>query len=368
MAVFLDLSKAFDTINHKILLDKLNHYRIRGVALDWFKSYLSDRTQFVSYSGSRSPNRSVTCGVPQGSVLGPLLFIIYTNDLPKTLVNSRCILFADDTTIYHTNSNKQKLIQDIEHDLAHLVDWFAANKLSLNITKTNFLVFGDKYDHSLDNSVNEIHLGNQVINRINCSKFLGIFIDDELVWNQHIEYISKKVTSGLYAINSCKRFLSSSNLKLLYFSLVHTHLSYGTMIWGGTYKTHIHKLEIIQKKAIRSIYKANYNAHTSPLFKKSNILKLCDIFNIQIGKLVFKCINQLSPPSLSDLFTRNADFHSYQTRNNNNPRALKPNALLVSQNFVIRAPAMWSTLPNKIKILKSLGAFCYRLKHYLAKI
>ena len=141
MAVFLDLSKAFGTIDHNILLDKLNYYGIRGLALEWFRNYLSDRTPFVSYKGNNSGFQNVTCGVPQGSVLGPLLFILYTNDLPNVLKHSKCILFADDTTIFQTSHNLTYLRECIEYDMECLSDWFRANKLSLNVQQTQFVVF-----------------------------------------------------------------------------------------------------------------------------------------------------------------------------------------------------------------------------------
>ena len=183
MGVFLDLSKAFDTINHDTLLYKLQHYGVRGIALDWFRSYLTDRKQYVSFNGNNSAEYSIKVGVPQGSVLGPLLFILYTNDLPNALRTANCVLFADDTTIYKSSNNLCQLITDISANLARLTDWFRANKLSLNIKKTNFMVFSNN-----QNDVPNINLeiDNVAIKRVDNVKFLGIMIDESLCWKTPI--------------------------------------------------------------------------------------------------------------------------------------------------------------------------------------
>ena len=167
LSVFLDLSKAFDTIDHGILLCKLEYYGIRGLALDWFKSYLYNRKQYVSYNGVQSESLSINCGVPQGTVLGPLLFIIYTNDLPDCISQATTILFADDTTIYESASDLNYLYSSMNQNLIHLTDWFRGNKLSLNITKTNYMLFSNATKYLPEF---QLYINDQLIEKTMCKK------------------------------------------------------------------------------------------------------------------------------------------------------------------------------------------------------
>ncbi len=229
-SVFLDLSKAFDTINHKTLLSKLQHYGVRGLALEWFRSYLLNRKQYVTFKDKKSMEMTITCGVPQGSVLGPLLFIIYVNDLPNSLVYSKGVLFSDDTTLFCSSPNIRQLFNQVNEDLESLDDWFRANKLSLNLGKTNYMVFDRGKQVNMDNMI--LTINDLPIERVSKVKFLGLIINNCLNWNDHIHHVKGKISSGIYALNTVKHILPQSHLKTIYYSLVNSYLNYGILIWG----------------------------------------------------------------------------------------------------------------------------------------
>jgi hypothetical protein len=184
MGVFIDLSKAFDTINHEILLKKLNHYGISGLTNDWFHSYLSDRKQHVCVNNCISSTRTVLCGVPQGSILGPLLFIIYINDLTNVSSLIEVVMFADDTNLFIKEKSIEKLTETANLELSKISKWFKLNKLSLNIKKTNFILFRNKKRKHLT-SVPIIKIDDTKIEQVQNTKFLGVIINESLTWNDH---------------------------------------------------------------------------------------------------------------------------------------------------------------------------------------
>lgn len=362
VTVFLDLSKAFDTINHKTLLHKLKYYGVRGRALDWFTSYLSGRKQYVTYDSVSSSIYEITCGVPQGSVLGPLLFILYTNDLPNSLEHSKCILFADDTTVYYSSTDIDDAIANINRDLESLTQWFRANKLSLNVNKTNYMIFTKTTTPTSNYSVT---IGSEKLNAVVETKFLGMIIDNKLTWGSHMEYCRKKMTSGLYAINSLKHILPKKYLKSIYYTLVHPYLNYGILLWGSTFKTHTKKLQILQNKALRAITLSDYNSSADPLFKQLNIPKLQDLFYIQLGKIMYKNTVNSLPPPLSKYFECNANYHDHNTRSRGHPHISSRNSQFVLRSYLHKAPDLWYKIPSEIKNSTTITAFTKRFRKFL---
>ena len=266
VGAFIDLQKAFDTVNHSILLQKLEHYGIRGVTLDWFTSYLSGRKQYVSVNGHTSAKLEITCGVPQGSVLGPLLFLIYINDLPNVSKYLSFYLFADDTNIYFKSHDLAHLQKIMNRELKKVRKWLDGNRLSLNIDKTNFVVFHSPHKKIDDPVV--IRFGRKKIRRENCVKFLGILLDSNLSWKYHVNELSKKLSRTIGIFYKIRHFVPLEILKILYYSLFFSFVSYGISVWGFTHKTYVQKIYLTQKKIIKVMTFSEKTDHSNPLFSR----------------------------------------------------------------------------------------------------
>ena len=318
LGLFIDLSKAFDTVNHDILLDKLEFYGVRGVALQWFKSYLSCRTQFVQYNGYNSSSKYIKCGVPQGSILGPLLFLLYINDLCNVSKALDFILFADDTNIFFSHNGPNQLMEIVNNELKKLSSWFQANKLSINIKKSNFILFKTKQNKQkldLHFSIHGIE-----IDCVNEVLFLGVILDEHLSWKSQIQNVARKVSKSVGIIYKSSFCLNKASLCTLYYSLVYPYLHYCATVWGSTYQSNLKRLINLQKRVIRIVSRSSFDAHANPIFVSLRILKFEDIIKLQIGKVMYLYKNGQLPDSFNDTFLLNCDIHAYNTRNKNSFR------------------------------------------------
>ena len=318
--IFVDLQKAFDTVDHEILLSKLNHYGIRGITNSWFKSYLSDRSQFVSINGFSSKCMHIKHGVPQGSVLGPLLFLIYINDLNHAIKHCKVHHFADDTNLLHFNKSVNKLNKLVNTDMKNLANWLNSNKISLNVQKTELVIFKNKRK-ILENPI-KITLSGKRLYPTNNVRYLGIKIDENLTWKEHIEYISTKLNRANALLYKIRTFVKSKTLRTIYFAIFESHLNYANLVWGQNCSS-TQRIFTLQKKAIRIISFQNRNSHSSPFFKENMILKFHD--KIKIDNIVFinKSLNNSLPSVFFNWFKFCSDIHNYETSSSANDHLFK---------------------------------------------
>ena len=229
---FIDLKKTFDTVHHRILLRKLYAYGIRGVLLKWFESYLTDRSQYVIYDGVRSEIKVVECGVPQGSILGPLLFIISMNDICNISDLMFAIMYADDTCFLINGTDMNTLIKQLNFELESLCIWFKSNKLSLNTQKTFYMVFHRARLKTIGNSSMDIIMDNQILTKVNSIKYMGIIVDHKLNWLDHITYVKAKISKGIGIMYKARKYLNKNSLKNLYHAYIYPYLTYCVEVWG----------------------------------------------------------------------------------------------------------------------------------------
>ncbi|NQY44078.1 MAG: reverse transcriptase family protein, partial [Legionellales bacterium] len=273
--IFLDFAKAFDTVNHDILLNKLYYYGIRGNILSWFESYLKERKQCVQVGNSISDLELVTCGVPQGSVLGPLLFLIYINDIPNSSKVLYFHLFADDTSLFLSHKDINKLEELLNHELDNISNWLKANKLSLNVSKSNVLIFRAK--NASNDNVIHLNIDNEPLLEKTYAKYLGVYIDHKLTWETHINHIKSKLIKGNAILAKLRHFMPENIVKNVYNSYIQPHIDYGALTWGGCAQTHIDKLQVMQNNALRLIeFVSDYRDHATPLYVKLKLLKVKD--------------------------------------------------------------------------------------------
>ena len=298
--IFIDLQKAFDTVDHNILLKKLEYYGVGGLANNWFRSYLTNRQQFVSINGFNSKKLPMKYGVPQGSVLGPQLFLIYINDLNKAIIHSITHHFADDTNLLVVGKSLRYIQKRINIDIKLLCKWLKANKISLNASKTELIIFRDpRKKISFDV---KIKINGKKLLPCESVKYLGIHIDRHLNWKTHETTVSTKLCRALGMLSKIRYYVEHKTLIMIYYGIFSSILMYSSLIWGQN-NSIVTRLQILQNKALRIINFKPRRTSATPLFGICKILKLRDNISLQSFLLAYDSINCQLPSSLNKLFT-----------------------------------------------------------------
>jgi len=353
-AVFIDFSKAFDTVNHRILCDKLHHIGFRGVALKWFQSYLTGRRQYVDIGGVSSPMCDVELGVPQGSVLGPILFLIYINDMCRASTKLQFIHFADDTTVFHYHNDIDALTYELNSELSLLNEWFIANRLSLNTNKTSFMFFSDR--KTPINPV--IRISDTILKRVSNSKFLGIVLDDGLSFVPHIDGLCKQISQAVGMLNRLSAVMPHAARVLVYFSLIYSKLTYGIIVWGCGNVNHLNKLERVVARAHRVV-----NREFRGRVLNRRFFSVSSAHKYFTAIKFFKSVKLNHHLHFTNMFETLRPSHDHDTRfsisNYNVPLYSKTKC---NKSFCYQSVNVWNSLPDYLKQCNSLELFKKQLK------
>ena len=360
--IFLDLTKAFDTVDHNILLKKLQHYGIRGSTNELIESYLTNRYQYVALGQTHSSKRLISCGVPQGSVLGPLLFLIYINDIAKCSSTGRIRIFADDTSAFIEGQNIEDVISKSEKLMNSLNIWFKSNKLTLSESKSCFLLF-----RSQQSKVNEIpntlKFGEKSISRENSVKYLGITLEEHLNWNEHVQNVCSSLRKCFSVFYGIRDFINKEQIRTLYYSLVYSKIVYALAVYGQTTQENLLQLQRLQNGLLKVLTKNKLFYSTNKLHNNLKILKVEDMVEQEILTFVFNFKNERLPNIFNDKFKLRKNNNQMRTRNIENHMITPSTRTNYGEQTVrVKGALLWNQLPASLSTLTSTKMFRTRWK------
>ena len=353
--VFIDYRKAFDLINHDILLSKLRGYDIGEREVQLFKNYLSGRSQYVNIDGTHSHTKPIHYGVPQGSVLGPLLFLIFVNDLPAAVQHSVVNTYADDTALSYScdvNIAPDTLCTNLQRDMDRIVKWSDDNKMILNESKTKcMIVTGKRLSKRMDNDKLSIQINEKELDQVQSQKHLGVTIDNKLSFDDHVEELCKKLSQRIAVLKKIRRFLPTEQRMLYYNALIKQVMMYGSTIWTSCSSENLTKVLKLQKRAARVILNADTRDNSVKLFSKLGWLPFYDEAKIIKCLFVYKCLVGDCPQYLNNLITKNSDIHKRKSRYGEwNLVCRRFNRETEGgKSFSVSSTRLWNSLPTNIK-------------------
>lgn len=360
--VFLDLSKAFDLVNHEIMVTKLRIYGVSSKAINWFKSYLVNRSQCTYLNGVLSSSRRIACGVPQGSILGPLLFLIYINDIDLTLEYCSADMYADDTTFYASDTSTINLNNKLQRDMEKVSAWCDRNKMAINTTKTKVLLMGSGQRlASLPDNANtlSVTLGGKILKTVKYEELLGVKIDNNLSWHIQVDNVCKTVSNRLALLRRIQPYIDLNTKIIFYNGYVRPILDYCSIVWGTCGANDLQKLLHMQKAAARIITNSGRYESSTELFK---MLKWHPVdTQIRIRRLImmYKTMNGLSPNYLTQLFNFTHEIHNHNLRSTTQSNLYLKDGKTEyhKRRFSFIAAKEWNSLPAECKHAKSLPIF-----------
>ena len=343
--IFLDIKKAFDSINHGILLNKMKkRFGISSTELKLFESYLSNREQQCSINEQLSSKKTITCGVPQGSILGPLLFLLYINDLPECLRSTPPCMYADDTQIFSSSYDANELVIKLNSDLAHVRNWLIENKLQLHPSKSKLMFIGSSYNLNNKNTEHPVVVNNIPVSRTDTHKCLGVQVDEKLSWDSHIDMICKKASAGIGVMRRIKPFVPVDTLEKVYKSLVQPYFEHCSPLWDNCGKLLKDKLQRFRSRAASVLNGANYDIHSADIIQILSWDTLDARRPRAKSTLLYKILNDDSAPNLRNSFVRrNVDQTDYLLRNSATDLTLpKPKREFLKRSFKYSGAMLWN--------------------------
>ena len=355
LAVYLDLAKAFDTINHNLLLQKLDKIGIRGMCWKWLLSYMSNRKQVVVNGGHRSSEHTVVCGVPQGSILGPLLFIIYMNDMTKLSLTGKLLLFADDAVLFHSDTCVNTLYSNVQKDLDSVLNWCSFNKLCINSNKTKATFFDNSFSRS-SVSNHHLYIRGEEIARVDHCEYLGIAVDDRLSFKKQISKCSIRVNNRLFQLRKIRGCITTNCALSIYKTMILPLLEYGGVFLSSCTDAEQTKLQRLQNAALRTVYRQDNYARVYDLHIRANLLPLKLRREITLIKIMHTKVYNNEGICVRNLNTRNYDGPVMDI--------CRPNSNRFSKSVAYRGPVSWNQLKPDLRCINDKYVFVKAIKSY----